>query len=119
MPEDVILTSLDGGVATLTFNRPDKMNALSPDLLTKSIDTLARWEEDPNVAVVVVTGAGRAFCAGGDIGGMAQENTAPRPHEERIDWLRRARTKSASIGCAAPSKFPGGFTTCLKSPSPA
>lgn len=91
MPEDVILTSLDGGVATLTLNRPDRLNALSPDLITQSIETLARWEEDPNVAVVVVTGAGRAFCAGGDIGGMAQENSAPRPLEERIDWLRRAQ----------------------------
>jgi len=91
MPEDVILTSIENGVATMTLNRPDRMNALSPDLLNKSIETLARWEEDPNVAVVVVTGAGRAFCAGGDIGGMAQENAAPRPLEERIDWLRRAQ----------------------------
>ena len=88
---DVILTTLDNGVATLTFNRPDRLNALSPDLITQSIDTLTRWEEDPNVAVVVLTGSGRAFCAGGDIGGMAQENTAPRPIEERIDWLRRAQ----------------------------
>ncbi|HLH00884.1 MAG TPA: enoyl-CoA hydratase [Bryobacteraceae bacterium] len=91
MPEDVILTSVDNRVATLTFNRPDRLNALSPDLLAKSVDTLTRWEEDPNIAVVVVTGAGRAFCAGGDISGMAQENAAPRPLEERIDWLRRGQ----------------------------
>jgi 2-(1,2-epoxy-1,2-dihydrophenyl)acetyl-CoA isomerase len=91
MSEDVILASVEGGVATLTFNRPDRMNALSPELLTKSNDTLARWEEDPSVAVVVITGAGRAFCAGGDIGGMSKENAAPRPLEERIDWLRRAQ----------------------------
>jgi 2-(1,2-epoxy-1,2-dihydrophenyl)acetyl-CoA isomerase len=91
MPEDVILTSVQGGVATLTFNRPDRLNALSPELLTKSIDTLAGWEEDPTVAVVVVTGTGRAFCAGGDISGMSKENAAPRPLEERIDWLRRAQ----------------------------
>jgi 2-(1,2-epoxy-1,2-dihydrophenyl)acetyl-CoA isomerase len=91
MPDDVILTSLENGVATLTLNRPDRLNALSPDLITKSVETLARWEEDPSVAVVVVTGSGRAFCAGGDIGGMAQENAAPRPLEERIDWLRRAQ----------------------------
>lgn len=91
MPEDVILTSIENRVATLTLNRPDRLNALSHDLLNKSIETLARWEEDPSVAVVVVTGAGRAFCAGGDIGSMAQENAAPRPLEERIDWLRRAQ----------------------------
>jgi len=97
MPEDVILTSIEERVATLTFNRPDRMNALSPDLLTKAIDTLARWEEDPKVAVVVVTGVGRAFCAGGDIGGMARENAEPRPLEERIDWLRRAQRLSALL----------------------
>ena len=91
MPDDIILTSISNGVATLTFNRPDRMNALSPGLLTQSIETLARWEEDPDVAVVVVTGNGRAFCAGGDISGMAQENAAPRPLEQRIDWLRRAQ----------------------------
>jgi len=91
MPDEVILTSVEDGVATLTFNRPDKMNALSHDLLARSIETLARWEEDPDVAVVVVTGTGRAFCAGGDIGGMAKENAAPRPLEDRIDWLRRAQ----------------------------
>lgn len=91
MPDDVILTSLENGVATLTLNRPDRLNALSHDLITKSTETLARWEEDPSVAVIVVTGSGRAFCAGGDIGGMAQENSAPRPLEERIDWLRRAQ----------------------------
>jgi 2-(1,2-epoxy-1,2-dihydrophenyl)acetyl-CoA isomerase len=91
MPDDVIVTFVTNGVATLTFNRPDRLNALSPDLLTQSIDTLARWEEDPEVAVVVVTGNGRAFCAGGDISGMAEENAAPLPLEQRIDWLRRAQ----------------------------
>src|SRR5260370_35366844 len=86
MPEDVILTSIEGRIATLTLNRPDRLNALSPELLTQSIETLTRWEADPEVAVVVVTGAGRAFCAGGDIGGMAQQNAAPRSLERRIDW---------------------------------
>ena len=94
MPEDVILTSIEGRVATLTLNRPDRLNALSPELLTKSIDTLIRWEANPEVAVVVVTGAGRAFCAGGDIGAMGKENAAPRSLEDRIDSLRRAQNLS-------------------------
>src|SRR5260370_41973074 len=94
MAEDVILTSIEGRIATLTLNRPGRLNALSPDLLSRSIETLTRWETDPEVAVVVVTGAGRAFCAGGDIGGMAQENAAPRSLEERIDWLRRVQNLS-------------------------
>jgi len=94
MAEDLILTSIEGRVATLTLNRPDRLNALSPELLTRSIETLTQWEADPKVAVVVVTGAGRAFCAGGDIGGMAQETAAQRSLEERIDWLRRVQNLS-------------------------
>lgn len=97
MPEDIILTSVEDRVATITFNRPDRLNALSHELITKSIETLMRWEEDPNVAVVVVTGAGRAFCAGGDISGMARENAQPQPLEDRIDWLRRAQRISALL----------------------
>jgi 2-(1,2-epoxy-1,2-dihydrophenyl)acetyl-CoA isomerase len=89
MSENVILTSVESRVATLTLNRPDRLNALSPELLMQSIDTLARWEVDPEVAVIVVTGAGRAFCAGGDISRMAEENAAPRSLEARIDTLRR------------------------------
>jgi 2-(1,2-epoxy-1,2-dihydrophenyl)acetyl-CoA isomerase len=94
MPEQPILTNVKDRVATLTLNRPDKLNALSHDLLEQSISTLGKWAEDPAVAVVVITGAGRAFCAGGDIGGMAQQNAAPPPLEERIDWLRRAHELS-------------------------
>jgi 2-(1,2-epoxy-1,2-dihydrophenyl)acetyl-CoA isomerase len=97
MPEDVILTSIEGRVATLTLNRPDRLNALSPELLAKSIEKLTQWEADPEVAVVVVTGAGRAFCAGGDIGGMAQENAAPQSLEDRIDWLRRVQSLSSIL----------------------
>ena len=97
MSEDVILTSLEDRVATLTFNRPDRMNALSPEVFARSIETLANWEEDPSVAIVVVTGTGRAFCAGGDISAMSRENAEPRPLEERIDWLRRAHRLSAML----------------------
>lgn len=92
--QNVILTSVEGRVATLTFNRPDRLNALNPDLLAQSIDSLTRWEMDPDIAVIVVTGTGRAFCAGGDIGGMAQDNAVPRTLEDRIDTLRRAQQLS-------------------------
>src|SRR5581483_8035372 len=97
MAEDVILTSLDDRIATLTFNRPDKLNALSPELITKSIATLERWRDDPGVAVIVVTGAGRAFCAGGDVGAMSRENAAPQSLEQRIDGLRSAQQLSALL----------------------
>jgi 2-(1,2-epoxy-1,2-dihydrophenyl)acetyl-CoA isomerase len=88
MPEQVILTTLADRIATLTLNRPDRMNALNRDLLEQSIATLKGWAADPEVAVVVITGSGRAFCAGGDIGGMAQSNAAPKSFEESVDGLR-------------------------------
>jgi len=88
MPEDVLI-HVENRIATLTFNRPDKLNALSADLLNKSIDALHAWSEDPDIAVVVVTGAGRAFCAGGDIGTMAKSNAEPLSLERQVDRLRR------------------------------
>ena len=91
---DDVLIHVENRIATLTLNRPGKLNALSADLLTKSIEALHAWSEDPNVAVVVVTGAGRAFCAGGDIGGMAKSNTEPQSLEQQVDRLRRVQQLS-------------------------
>src|SRR5262250_2121450 len=94
MPEDVILTSVADRVATLVFNRPDKLNALSHDLIVGSIDFLKRCSLDPEIGAIVVTGAGRAFCAGGDVSMMAGEGAAPKTLEEQIDGLRQAQELS-------------------------
>src|SRR5512140_2339878 len=94
MPEPVILTHVADRIATLTLNRPDRLNALSPELIEDSIAALRAWAEDPAVAAIVLTGAGRAFCAGGDIGGMAQANAAPKTLEQQVDRLRRAQELS-------------------------
>ncbi|HKQ72506.1 MAG TPA: enoyl-CoA hydratase [Blastocatellia bacterium] len=94
MAEDVILTSVAERVATLTFNRPDKLNALSHDLIVGSIDCLKRWSLDPEIGAIVVTGAGRAFCAGGDVSMMAREGDEPKTLEQQIDGLRLAQELS-------------------------
>src|SRR5215471_6821086 len=86
MSDDVII-ALNDRIATLRFNRPDKLNALSRDLLVDSIDALNRWSRDPNVGTVVVTGTGRAFCAGGDVSMMAQDQELSL--ESDIDRLRQ------------------------------
>ncbi|MFN9773007.1 MAG: enoyl-CoA hydratase [Burkholderiales bacterium] len=67
-----LLESVDDGIATLTMNRPDSRNALSRDMMTGLAESLARLALDPKVRVVVLTGAGRAFCSGGDVKGFAQ-----------------------------------------------
>ena len=91
MPD--ILTDVRDRVATLTLNRPEKMNALGPELLTLSIAKLKEWGRDPEVGAVVVTGSGRAFCAGGDVSAMAREGDN-KTLEQRVDGLRDAQELS-------------------------
>ncbi|WP_406317541.1 enoyl-CoA hydratase-related protein [Streptosporangium sp. NBC_01639] len=63
---DLVLSSVDRGVLTLTFNRPDRLNAWTDAMGRRYFDLLAEAEKDPEVRVIVVTGAGRGFCAGAD-----------------------------------------------------
>ncbi len=64
---DSILYDLADGVATITLNRPDKLNALTPEMLSGFFAAVARAGADPAARVIVVTGAGRSFCAGLDL----------------------------------------------------
>src|SRR5512141_1024660 len=59
---------VDRGVGILTLNRPDRMNAFTNTMLTEMIETLREANRDDSVRVLVVTGAGKAFCAGADLG---------------------------------------------------
>jgi enoyl-CoA hydratase/carnithine racemase len=63
---DLVLSSLDAGVLTLTFNRPDRLNAWTDEMGRRYFDLLEEAERDPAVRAIVVTGAGRGFCAGAD-----------------------------------------------------
>lgn len=94
MSDQVILTQVENKVATLTFNRPDKLNALSRELLHQSIATLKQWGRDPDIGAIIVTGAGRAFCAGGDVGNMAKDHENPLTLEQQIDGLREVQELS-------------------------
>src|SRR6201997_4694874 len=67
-----LLETIEDGIATLTFNRPERLNALSTPIMQGLLDGLPRLAGDPAVKVVILTGAGRAFCAGGDVKDMAQ-----------------------------------------------
>ena len=68
---DDLLGRIDDGVAVLTLNRPERRNALSNPMLEALASALERLEVDDDVGCIVVTGAGGAFCAGGDVKGMA------------------------------------------------
>ncbi len=81
-----LLETIEDGVALLTLNRPDRLNAFSDEMLRALIEAFVRLGADTEVRAIVLTGAGRGFCAGGDIKGMA--NRKPRSFEQRVEDLR-------------------------------
>jgi 2-(1,2-epoxy-1,2-dihydrophenyl)acetyl-CoA isomerase len=68
----VLLEAKHEGIATLVLNRPERLNALNNELATALNEALGRIAEDDAVHVVVITGAGRAFCAGGDLAAIGK-----------------------------------------------
>jgi 2-(1,2-epoxy-1,2-dihydrophenyl)acetyl-CoA isomerase len=68
---DHLLASVDEGVATITLNRPESRNAMTGEMLGALARVLAQCEMDAAVKCLVLTGAGKGFCAGGDVKGMA------------------------------------------------
>ncbi len=93
-----LIETIHNGVATLTMNRPEARNALTPDMMQGLLAALPRLAADPAVRVVVLTGAGRAFCAGGDVKAFAKRaaagtagpggNTASMSFDQKVNDLR-------------------------------
>ncbi|HEY3216389.1 MAG TPA: enoyl-CoA hydratase-related protein [Candidatus Eisenbacteria bacterium] len=90
MPELVLLTQAEG-VATLTLNRPDKLNAFADDMREALASALDRAAAQADIRVLVVTGAGRAFCAGGDIQHMVRLKERDASYQEFIPLLEAGR----------------------------
>jgi 2-(1,2-epoxy-1,2-dihydrophenyl)acetyl-CoA isomerase len=82
-----LLESISDGVAILTLNRPERLNALSTRIIEGLLEALPRLAQDPTVGVVVLTGAGRGFCSGGDVKRMA-EGPTERSLPEAVKQLR-------------------------------
>jgi hypothetical protein len=66
MTNDLIALEVQAGIATLTFNRPDKRNAMNDEMRTQFIEALESVAADKTIRALVITGAGKGFCAGGD-----------------------------------------------------
>ena len=86
-----LLQEVAGGVATLTLNRPERLNAIDLPLLEDLVATLERLAADPAARVIVLAGAGRSFCAGADIGQMVERTPEEweRIVERYLDPIRR------------------------------
>lgn len=82
MTDELVLRSDDAGVTTLTLNRPDKLNALTPGVFVALRAHLDAIAVDDTVRCVVLAGAGRSFCAGHDLGSIASHERAPSKHYE-------------------------------------
>jgi 2-(1,2-epoxy-1,2-dihydrophenyl)acetyl-CoA isomerase len=77
MSESRILETLDAGVLRITLNRPDVLNSFNPDMAREVQAALTRAAEDDAVRAVLLTGAGRAFCAGQDLAEVTLEGDRP------------------------------------------
>lgn len=92
------------GIAILALNRPEVRNAIHDDMRTELMDALDRVNRDEAVRALVLTGHGKAFCAGGDIRAMQQRMQAPAGDVAYNGWARQQRTHHALTALHALSK---------------
>jgi 2-(1,2-epoxy-1,2-dihydrophenyl)acetyl-CoA isomerase len=90
-----VLYETDGPIATVTLNRPDRLNAMNRELITTAVEVFDKAASDPAIRVLILTGAGKGFCAGGDLAGFAGgEFKQPQPLAQRVAELRRSMRSS-------------------------
>jgi enoyl-CoA hydratase/carnithine racemase len=111
--EQSILYGVDQMVATLTFNRPEKLNALTPDMLNSFFAQLAAAAADPAVRVIMITGAGRGFSAGLDLGVIGSGSSNALQTESNI-----APQWGDDIGPSLKRLFSGGWNGLITSRKP-
>ena len=103
MPEYQYITldkNTDEGIATLTLNRPDRRNALNDVMQDEIGDAIDDVESDESIRVMIVTGAGRVFCAGGDLEQLRGGSEPGTWVTDNVDDIRRAfkRTQRFMLG---------------------
>ncbi len=93
MTGTVLSEDVGDGVAIVTLNRPQRLNAILPELLEDLIAALHRADRDPGIRAIVLTGAGRAFCSGDDLKdfeAQVGDEASTRAYVERIQDVTRA-----------------------------
>ena len=94
---ELIKTEMDDkgmGIMTITLNRPEKRNAFVPEWHAQLIEIWEKIHVDDRVRCVILTGAGKAFCAGGDVGGFGAKQD---PMEKSLNWLRDVKQTVTKI----------------------
>jgi enoyl-CoA hydratase/carnithine racemase len=95
MTHQFIDLSVVDAIATITLDRPDKRNAFSDDMRSEFIEALERVAADKAIRALVLTGAGKGFCAGGDVSGMQKRMNAPAGEVGFNGWHRQQRVHHA------------------------
>ena len=112
MAYQTILYDVAENILTITLNRPEKLNAFTGDMMNEMIDAFDRADKDDNVRAIIVTGAGRGFCAGADL--SAGANTFdPQARDDRPE--RKLATKpDGSVDWGNESVRDGGGRLTLR-----
>lgn len=111
MAHEMIIAEQHGRVGVVKFNRPERLNALHPTMMAETRQQIEAWNQDPSVGAVVLTGEGRAFCAGADMGGWQrqidregdgarQERRQREEREEREESWTEFWQRSKPVICA-------------------
>lgn len=109
MADNTLLTQVDGPVATLTLNRPDALNALNIPLMDQLIETMEKFDGDPNIRVMVLTGSARAFAAGADIKEMADASIVDMYERNNLArWERIKKVRKPIIAAVSGFCLGGG-----------
>ena len=114
MTYDHILVDREPPIATVRLNRPQVLNALSPDLIAELIDALQALDKDPDVGAIVLTGNERAFAAGADIGRMAESTVVEQIERDQFAvWDKIRRIKKPIIAAVSGWCLGGGNETAM------
>ena len=97
MEYETIILEVKDQIATLTLNRPEKLNAENNKMADELVDVFTAVDRMEDVGVLVITGAGRAFCAGADL----KERFLPRIEERKKGIIRDVTQEFSELGCLA------------------
>ncbi len=121
MDYQTILFEQRGAVGLITLNRPEKMNAWTYDMRDELLHAMDRVNNDPALGAMVITGAGRGFCAGADIGAMFKkqldaagaDDSAPKRPSTAANWVKAVRAAKPMIAAVNGAAVGVGLTQIL------